>query len=146
MNYKQHNGTYYHADTPQSVIDAIAPLINTHTRVKIYFGDPQTGRDYCEEFDITGTIGRTIGPIHMPILLNNSRSMGGGIISTNIIVKIKETRTGRVLYQHPNYMPPVINIVPSDMPEYTHNTVVNGELYGRHKSVKSAEILKRKLS
>ena len=145
MDYKQHNGTYYYADTPQAVIDAIAPLIHTNIRVKFYYGDPLTGCDYHEEHDTTGTIGRTTGPIHMPILLHNNRSTGGIIISTYIVVKIKETRTGRILYQHPKYTGPVIDIVSSDMPEYSHNTVINGQLYGRHKTLRSAEALKRKL-
>jgi len=31
------------------------------------------------------------------------------------------------------------------LPEYQYNTIVNGKLYGRHKTLKSAELLKKKL-
>ncbi len=143
--YVEVNGTFYQKGTPQGVIDALEKARNNKTRVKIYIGDPQTGRDYHEEFDTTGTIGRSTGSIKIPLLISTSRSSGGGAILTKNILKIKDTKTGVVLYQANNYKQPNIEIVDSKMAGYSHELIIDGDLYSRHKTKRSAELLKSKL-
>jgi hypothetical protein len=143
--YVEVNGTFYQKGTPQGVIDALEKARNNKTRVKIYSGDPQTGRDYHEEFDTTGTIGRSTGSIKIPLLIPTSRSSGGGAIMTKNILKIKDTKTGVVLYQANNYKQPNIEIVDSNMAGYSHELIIDGDLYSRHKTKRSAELLKSKL-
>lgn len=72
-------------------------------RVRIFLGDPDTGKDWNEENDVTGYIGRSNGPKPVLILLPNARSLGGGSISTAHIVKLIEIGTGLVLWQNPKY-------------------------------------------
>lgn len=99
MNYSI--PTHYHADTPQKVKDILENAIHTGRRLRLFLGDTKTGRDWCEEHDNIGYIGRSGGTERVPILLNNSRSRGGGHILDHCIIKI--TEGGRVLYQHPKY-------------------------------------------
>lgn len=76
------------------------------TRLHISLGEtegPNTGRDWLEEFDIHGFIGRSMGPIKVPLLIANRRSRGGGAVLDHCIVRIRQSAGGRVLYQHPAY-------------------------------------------
>jgi hypothetical protein len=143
--YIEVNGTYYQKGTPQGVIDALESARNNKTRVKIFSGDPQTGRDYHEEYDTMGTIGRSTGSIKIPLLISTSRSSGGGAIMTKSILKIRDTKTGRVLYQASNYKQPNIEIVDSTMEGYSHELIIDGDVYSRHKTKRGAELLKSKL-
>ena len=144
-NYVEVNGTFYKKGTPQDVINALENARNNRTIVKIFYGDPETGRDWHEENDTTGTIGRSTGSIKIPLLIPTSRSSGGGSILTENIVKIKDTQSGRVLYQNKNYKQPNIEILESTTDGYTHDVFIDGELYSRHKSKRSAEMLKSKM-
>ena len=102
--YKVCNGIWYAADTRDDVIGAVDEAFRAQVRVRIALGDRETGRDWCEEFGVTGYVSRTMGPIKAPLLVHNSRSMGGGIISTGALVRIASTRKGgRVFWQHPAY-------------------------------------------
>ena len=146
--YKVVNGTSYHKETPDAVINVLeAARKGGFKRIKLHYGDTETGRDWKEEYDVTGYVGRSGGgQINVPILLHNTRSLGGGAILDHCIVKIKEAKGGRVLYKHPKYQELNIDIVPSDMKEYEYNTVIDGQLHGRHKSMQSAKRLKNLLS
>ena len=143
--YIEVNGTFYQKGTPQAVINALESARNNRTRVKIFYGDPETGRDWHEEHDTTGTIGRSTGSIKIPLLISTSRSSGGGAILTKNIVKIRDTQSGRVLYQNEKYKQPNIEIVESTTDGYTHDVLIDGELYSRHKTNRSAELLKSKM-
>lgn len=145
--YIEVNGTSYQKGTPKEVIDVLENARTSRTRIKLYYGDHETGRDWKETMDTVGTIGRSTGSIKVPLLIKLSKSTGGGAILTASIVKIKDAKTGKVLYQSSNYKQPKVEITPSDMQDkgYTHNVMVDGEVYGRHKSLKSAQILQSKI-
>jgi hypothetical protein len=145
--YIEVNGTSYQKGTPKEVIDVLENARTSRTRIKLYYGDHETGKDWKETMDTVGTIGRSTGSIKVPLLIKLSKSTGGGAILTDSIVKIKDVKTGKVLYQTNNYKQPKVEIIPSDMKHrgYTHNVMVDGDVYGRHKSLKSAQILQSKI-
>jgi len=99
------DGTAIRKGTSPIVRDIKLRFIHRRTRLRLYLGDPTTGRDWDEQYDVEGAIGRTGGRLHTPILLANARSIGGGEILTQNIVKIRyaNKKQGGVLYQHPNY-------------------------------------------
>jgi len=137
----------YHAETPQTLINVLERARKNRQRIKLYLGDIETGRDWHEEHDTVGYIGLSRGrDARYPILVYNERSYGGGSLMDNCIVKIKEAKGKCVLYKVANYQAPVIDIVPSDNPEYKFCTTIDGEIYGYHTSLKSAQICKAKLS
>ncbi len=140
------NGTAFHIDTPEQVVRILENALHTPQRLKLYLGDSDTGADWGEEHDTTGTIGRSTGNVKIPILLNNTRSIGGGAILDNCIVKIRDMRTKQILYVHPNYRPLHISIEASDLPEYSNLLRINGEIYSRHNTLLSAQRLAKKLS
>jgi hypothetical protein len=144
-NYKVVNGISFDVTTNETICNILANAHYSGQKLKIYFGDTKTGRDWNEENDTTGKIGRSTGTNKVPLLLTNYNSTGGSHLLDHCIVKIVDFKTKTVLYQHPKYIAPVIDIIPSDLPEYKFYTIVNGALYGRHKSLKSAQICKSKI-
>jgi len=137
---KQPSGTYYQDTTQAAVINALERARTTHTRIRLFLGDTKTGRDWLEEWDVTGYVGRTMGPIKAPILLRNSRSTGGGIISTDCILRL--IVDGREVYRHPKYRLPIIEIgcspVNVNQPR-RYYAKVNGELHARFKTEAQAK-------
>lgn len=103
--YKVCNGTWYYEETDDKVIEVLENARLSGTRIRIYLGDKETGRDWGEVCDVTGYVGRSTGPIKIPILLHNARSMSGGGILTDCLVKIEHAnkRKGGILYLHPLY-------------------------------------------
>lgn len=89
--YKVVNGTYYQAETPDEVIQVLERARESRVRLAIAYkaeSQPEYGR-----------VGRSMGPVKIPLLVHNTRSMGGGGICTSIITEIRESSGGRVLYK-----------------------------------------------
>ena len=99
--YKIVNGTYYDKDTPDKVIQVLERFRGTDQRIRIFYGDPKTGRDYGEEHWTMGYVGRSTGPVKIPLLVYSTRSYGGPGLSESSIVRI--TVDKRNLYVHPKY-------------------------------------------
>ena len=97
--YKVVNGTYYGKETSAEVIEVLEKCRKSKTRIVLDYGDVNTGVSYEEVYGIKGTISRSCGEIKIPILLMySSRSIGGVGIATSIIIGIKESKGGKVLY------------------------------------------------
>ena len=108
--YQIVNGTSYVSRTPDEVIRVLESARSNRTRLHISQGDTDTGRDWLEEFETHGYVGRSMGPIKVPLLIANRRSIGGSAILDHCIVRIRESAGGRVLYQHPKYHHGVLEI------------------------------------
>lgn len=105
-NYKLANGTSYDSRTPDAVVGVLESARQSRTRLHISLGEtegPNAGRDWLEEFETHGYVGRSMGPVKVPILLANRRSLGGGAVLDHHIVRIRQSAGGRILYQHPEY-------------------------------------------
>ena len=84
-------------------------------RIRVFYGDTETGRDWGEENDVIGYVGRSTGTNKIPLLLYNRRSDGGGAILTRCIVKIMRN-DGAVLYACQNYHHPNYHLYNRDAP------------------------------
>jgi len=108
IKYKVVNGTSYHENTSEEIIKVLEDARKHNKRVRIFYGDTETGRDWMEIYDTIGTIGRSCGEVKIPLLIKNSRSCGGGAILDNCIVKI--TIDKKVVYQNTKYYLPEMEI------------------------------------
>jgi hypothetical protein len=119
----------YTQGTPEEVKTVLESYLHKDVRVRLFYGNVETGEDYMEEHDITGYIGRSSGVSPCVILLNNSRSTGGLGISTRIIVKI--TVDNRIVYKNPNYHIPTFSVRDSNMEGYKEEVLANGNVHTR---------------
>ena len=101
--YRIESGTSYDPRTPDEVIRVLESARQNRTRLHISLGDTTTGLDWLEEFESQGIVSRSMGPVKVPLLVANRRSLGGGTILTHCVVRIRTSSGGRVLYQHPQY-------------------------------------------
>ena len=101
--YKLINGTSFDERTPDEVIRVLESARQNRSRLHISLGDTASGRDWLEEFETHGYVGRSLGPMKVPLLVANRRSLGGGSILDHCIVRIRESAGGRLLWQHPDY-------------------------------------------
>lgn len=101
------NGTHYHEKTPQDVIDVLEEARAKRWRLRIYYGNTLIGRDWNEEYDVLGRVGRSTGPLKVPLLLYNRRSICGSPMLDHCIVRIRfsnmDLNRGDDLYRHHNY-------------------------------------------
>ena len=101
--YNVVNGTSYDARTPNEIISVLEQARLTRTRLLFDWGDQNSGKSWGEVYDIRGYVGRSTGSVKIPLLIKTSRSLGGGAILDHCIVKISESKGGKVLYKHANY-------------------------------------------
>lgn len=111
-SYKVANGTFYHIDTADEIIKVLENARLYDKRVRVFYGNTQTGKDWMEIYDTIGTIGRSCGSIKIPLLIKSKRSFGGGAILDHCIVKI--TIDKETVYKNPKYYLPNMEIKEAD--------------------------------
>ena len=142
--YNEVNGTYYRADMPAAIVKVLETARANGRPIRIYYGDVVTGLDWNEEHDVKGTVGRSMGPCKVPLLVGKGQAGGGEIRGS--IVRIRYADSDRDLYRHPNYHSGKIEVVEdASVSGYTHAILIGGQLYSRHKTQKSAHMLAAKL-
>jgi hypothetical protein len=100
------SGTYFRVRTCSTVRQILEHfrLYSSGHRLRLYYGDAETGKasGECEK----GYIGRSLGPVKVPILIPCTRSHHGTSIFDDQIVKIErsnENQGPRLIWQHPNF-------------------------------------------
>jgi hypothetical protein len=109
------DGTHYHDDTPQEVIDVLERARNTGQRVRLHYGTVEggaahkrgkpVGEDWGDTFYVAGHISRSMGPQKTPLVVARRNSSGGPAVLDHCIVRIRPAnqRDGGDLYRHPDY-------------------------------------------
>lgn len=155
--YKIVNGTSYDIRTPDEVIRVLENARQNRTRLHISLGETDNdrgklGRDWLEEFESHGYIGRSMGPIKVPLLVANRRSLGGGALLDHCIVRIRLSAGGRVLWQHPAYHFGTMEIRPKAEPVtlpdgrvLTVDVLRDGELHAAFENMAQARRWVQKL-
>lgn len=125
--------TWFDARTPVAVQKTLERYRISGQRIRIFLGDTATGRDWLSEHDVTGWVGRSMGPMKVPLLIG-AGDEGGSAILTHCIVRIVDVFTNKEVYRHPAYHLPEMEIAEAadyDKPlGYTHcvNVEKDGEL------------------
>lgn len=140
-HYKVYNGTWYCLDTPDRVIQILDGAMKNHERIRIFYGNTETGRDWMEIYDTIGYVSRSCGNVKIPLLIKNSRSIGGTGILDDSIVKITIDKV--IVYQQSNYRLPNMEIrEASDNLKaigYNYSTFADGKNDYNCKTMKQAE-------
>lgn len=136
-------GTHYHHSTPRDLITLLESLRISKRKVRIFLGDTATGEAWAEECDCHGQIGRSMGPMHVPLMVE-PRADGGPQLLDHCIVGVL-TAPGVWAWKHSSL----------DLGTWTLGTAVetfgtttykaqtyhNGTLHSRHTSVAKAQRL-----
>lgn len=127
-------GTWFDPDTPRKVETVLETCRKSGERIRIFYGDANTGRDWMEENDVVGRVGRSTGKMKIPLLIPDADCGGPGILD-HCIVRIVDARSRRELYRHPQYHLPALVISESKGAKgYTHSVHADGKLQANFKS------------
>lgn len=111
--------TWFQPGTDPKAAKALNTAYTQENLVRIFLGDPQTGRDWCEEFEAIGFVGRSSGVLKVPLLLEayrasantfESSAFGGAILCKNVL-RIVDVLSSTDLYRHPLYQTPDLAVV-----------------------------------
>jgi hypothetical protein len=69
------------------------------SRIIVDYGDIKTGKSWGETYDVSGYVGRSTGSIKVPLLVHNSRSLGGGAMLDHCILTVKTSAGKQLLYK-----------------------------------------------
>lgn len=132
--------TWFTPGTPEAVQEILELYRKSKKlgRLRLFFGDKKTGRDWLSEHDVIGTIGRSTGVMKVPLMIPTARSTGGMAILDDCIVRIISVDLKTELYRHPDYHRALLTIAENEHPEYLATVLANGEVHARFKSVDQA--------
>lgn len=99
-NHKEVGGLYFHVNTPQEVCAEILRAFAADYRVRLFYGDRDSGVCWSDMYNVMGTVRCSTGPMRIPILVHNSTSSGGPAILTSSVVRMVRTSDKKVLYTH----------------------------------------------
>ncbi len=102
-------GTWYSHDTPKEVQRILNKYMNSSDKIRIFYGDVKTGRDWLEECDTVGTVGRSTGVMKIPLLMKEDDNYGASILDA-CIVRIIDVETSTELYRHEKYQLPDLEL------------------------------------
>ena len=125
--------TYYNEATNEAVRKTLESLMLSRTRVRIFYGNTDTGHAWPAEYDVMGFIGRSAGTKKVPLLIHSCRSLGGPAILDHCIVAIYRT-DGYCLYRHPYF-----NVGTWKHGSEENSVTHNGIVHARFKSFKQAD-------
>ena len=127
-------GTWFDQDTPSRVRSILESYRRSGDSLRIFYGDRKTGRDWMEENDVVGRIGRSCDVMKIPLLISEGESGGPGILEA-CIVRICDVESRKEIYRHPKYHQGVLEIRAADcVPDYSHGVWVDGQNHANFSS------------
>lgn len=133
---------YFNDETSDKIKECIEYCYNSKLRIRIWYGDTSTGVSWLDEYDTMGTIGRSTGQQKIPLLIKNSRSLGGGGILCHCIIRIDVISSKRTIYEHPLFYVPTLGVYPNleedTKTEYPFIVLKYGTIQARFKNKKAA--------
>ncbi len=133
---------YFNDETSDKVKQCIEHCYNSNLRIRLWYGDTNTGVSWLDEYDVIGTIGRSMGRQKIPLLIKNSRSSGGGGILCHCIIRIDVIGSRRTIYEHPLFNVPTLGVYPNleedTKTKYPFIVLKYGTIQARFKNKKAA--------
>lgn len=128
----------FNEGTNIAVRNRLTELNRSRQRVRLYYGDTETGKSWCDEYETIGYIGKSTGIKPIPLMINNARSMGGTGILDHCIVGIQDVASKRFLYKHEKFDLGKWEVVASDSSDYPFAVKHDGKEHARFKTEKQA--------
>lgn len=94
------SGAFYHAETAPELIRHLERAREEGRKVRLFYGDAETGRDWLEEHGVEGRLGRSMGPLKVPLILAPRANHGSALLD-HCIVRLRVD--GQDVWRHPGY-------------------------------------------
>jgi hypothetical protein len=130
--------TVYDPETSEKVREVLEGYRKSGKKIRVFLGDPETGRAWLGDADVFGTVSRSTGPIKIPLLVSPGDSGGSALLTANIL-RIIDAQTRQEVYRHPLYKEPDLRIQPSTTPGYAAEVIYESEVYERFTSRQQAQ-------
>ena len=104
--------TYFDPGTDAKAARVMEACRTRERKVRLILGDTRTGEPWLEESDVVGRIGRSIGTLKAPLLIELGEH-GGCAILCACILAIIDWESGGFLYRHAAYREADLSIKPS---------------------------------
>jgi hypothetical protein len=130
--------TWFDPQTPLGVRKTLECARKSDLRVRIWLGD-ESGLSWLEENDTIGKVGRSMGPLRIPLLVPEGEAGGGGILTASVI-RIRNERTRTDLYVHPKFRIPDLRVeeLSPSLNGLTHVLRNGTDEHSRHRSYAEA--------
>lgn len=130
--------TYFDPGTAPEVRKILDRFRENERTIRLFLGDPETGKDWGEENDVVGTIGRSGGTMKVPLLIP-SGECGGTAILTACIVRLIDVERGQEVYRCATYQAPDVTLAQcEDKPGYAWEARRDGKVLARFATVEEA--------
>lgn len=126
-------GTWFNPNTPKKICKILETARKGGERLRLFYGDTQSGRDWMESNDVLGTIGRSMGVLKIPLMISDGEYGGPGLLD-HCIVRIIRVSDQKELYRHPKYHHGKIDLVRGEHAEYVMTAKVDGKVHARFKT------------
>lgn len=130
-------GTWFHPETPRKVRQVLEAARKNGSRLRIFYGNTQTGRDWMEENDVLGTIGRSTGVLKIPLMIADGEHSGPRLLD-QCIVRIIRVDDRKELYRHRRYHLGRMEIEHELDPPYVATVWVDGKVHARFRTAEAA--------
>lgn len=130
------SGTCYHADTPEPIITILESFRLNRRKLRLFYGNPKTGQSWHEENDVVGCIGRSMGPIKVPLLLEPGE-IGGSALLDQCIIRIDSAR--KVLFQHEQFRIGEFTLVRGDLKRLPWEVLIDQSVHVRFQEKREAQ-------
>lgn len=130
------SGTCYHADTPEPVVEVLETVRQNQRKVRLFYGNTQTGQSWFDEHDVIGRIGRSTGPIKVPLLIEPGE-IGGPALLDHCVIRIDSPRT--VLYQHEQFRTGEFSLVHGQVERAPWEVFIDQAVHARFQDKRQAQ-------
>lgn len=130
--------TLFDPETPAEVQAVLESCRIKKNEIRIFYGDPDTGKDWYQEYDTKGRVGRSMGPLKIALLVPKGKFSGGAIL-TSCIVKIVDLKTNKILYKHENYHQGSFELKNTGPESHPWEVFIENKLQARFKTEKKAQ-------
>lgn len=117
----QDQKTWFTEDTPEPVQKVLEAYRLSGKTLRVFYGGAD-GVDWLEEYETIGKVGRSTGPLKVPLLVPKGEN-GGSAILAGSIIRLVDVASGKELYRAANYSQPTLVIGDSGT---THKGYVAG--------------------
>ncbi|OGT90131.1 MAG: hypothetical protein A2286_00055 [Gammaproteobacteria bacterium RIFOXYA12_FULL_61_12] len=137
---KKDLGTWFDPRTPEKVRKILDAARKSGTKLRVFLGDAETGRDWLEESDVLGRIGRSTGLMKVPLMVEEGKS-GGPAMLDHCIVRIVRASDCKELYRYQKYHQPRFTVERERKTKgYAAAVLADGKVHARFKSEGDAHL------